>query len=306
MQSKSSPQDGQPTPPIPDDVRAAIVKAFPNQQVGPATPTFGGYSNLTVALPIDGRQLVAKIAHTAPKRSDVRREARILTALQESGLPIPKLVQLIESESFTIELLQHIDGTNAMRFFSAEVETLPALYAAVGRTLGATHQRTLAEHAPDFDLLPRYQQAQAAISALDLAPQIAGPLHAALTHPVWQRSADRLVHGDAGLHNILWDVQLRALLDWEWAGRGLPLLDLAWTAWIMRFRSLDPALWDGFLTAYRSVIDQPPVATADELRALALGQIAFILTRTDPDTWARGEWERRAEATLQFTFPTIE
>lgn len=81
------------------EVRAAIERAFPGETLGAAAPTFGGYSNLSVVLPVGARLLVAKIAHTQPKRTDVRREARVLTALQTSDLPVPHLIALLEEEN---------------------------------------------------------------------------------------------------------------------------------------------------------------------------------------------------------------
>lgn len=290
-------------PALPDDVLAAIAQAFPGDTIGPLQPTVGGYSNLTVILPLGGRRLVAKVAHTPLKRADVRHEARVLATLHDSGLPLPELVAIIDEADFTLELLRYIEGDNAIRFFNEEQSTLPQIYAAIGHTLAAVHRHTI--EGEEYDLLPRYAETQAALGALHLPLTLARALHAALDHPIWQHHGTRLVHGDAGLHNVLWHGHLRALLDWEWAGRGLPLLDIAWTAWIMRFRTLPAAVWDAFCAAYNAHADQPVAATPADLRALALSQVAAILTRTAPDTWARGEWQRRAEASIAFPFPSF-
>ena len=287
------------------EMRAAIERAFPGETLGAAAPTFGGYSNVSVVLPVGARLLVAKIAYTQLKRTDVRREARVLTALQTSDLPIPRLVALLEEENSTIELLDYIPGTNGMRFFSADQEQLPALFAAVGQTLGAVHGYTLDDKGHDLDLTARYEEVRHSLASSGLPTHISASLSHALIHPIWLQTADRLVHGDAGLHNILWDGQLRALLDWEWAGRGMPLLDLAWTAWIVRFRELPPTLWEAFLAAYTASADAPPKATPDEVRALALGQVAAILGRAVPGSWSHSEWLRRAELSLDFAFPAI-
>ncbi len=298
---------GEAADPLSVEVRSAIERAFPDEVLGAATPTFGGYSNLSVVLPLGARLVVAKIAHTQAKRADVRREAYVLRLLQGSALPIPHLIALLEAENNTIELLDYIDGTNGMRFFGAHQEQLPALFAAVGQTLAAVHGHSFDAAAGDhdLDLMARYDQVRRSLAASGLPAHINAAFLDALHHPIWQQTAEQLVHGDAGLHNILWDGRLRALLDWEWAGRGLPLLDLAWTAWIVRFRELSPALWQAFLSAYTA--SHPlPKATSEEVRALALGQVAAIISRAVLGSWSHGEWLRRAELSLAFDFPAID
>jgi aminoglycoside phosphotransferase (APT) family kinase protein len=114
-----------------------------------------------------------------------------------------------------------------------------------------------------------------------------------------------LVHGDAGLHNLLWDGRIAALLDWEWAGCGSPLLDLAWLHWTMRWRDLPVALWQTMLARYG---DGPALACGSSpaaLRALALGQIAGILARVQGQPGAWGEWLRRLRWTLALEFPQL-
>lgn len=58
---------------------------------------------------------------------------------------------------------------------------------------------------------------------------------------------ERLVHGDFGPNNILFDpvtFDVAAVLDWEWARVGDPIVDLAWCEWIVRMHhhSAMPAL----------------------------------------------------------------
>jgi aminoglycoside phosphotransferase (APT) family kinase protein len=145
----------------------------------------------------------------------------------------------------------------------------------------------------------------AALPDLALDAGLREELAASLVHSAWRPAAPRLVHGDAGLHNLLWDGRITALLDWEWAGCGPPLLDLAWVYWTMRWRSLPGQLWHTFLRAYGP---GPALAAVDipgALRALALGQVAGILARStgEPAAWA--EWLRRVHWTLALDFPEM-
>ena len=65
---------------------------------------------------------------------------------------------------------------------------------------------------------------------------------------------NRLVHGDYGPHNLLFSSdgsEVRGIVDWEWARRGNPVDDLAWTEWIIRIHHPDqipliPALFEGY------------------------------------------------------------
>jgi aminoglycoside phosphotransferase (APT) family kinase protein len=291
---------------LPDHIYRAIEACFPGQKIGPLEPTFGGYSNTTVIVPVGGERLVAKIAQVPIKQLDVRREATVLQAIEGRGLPAPTLVSFYETSDFCIEFLAEIEGINGMHFFSHEQRRLPELYAAVGRILSLVHQQHATGLPEEFHLRERYARVHAELPQLGLDPELVRGLQSAIEHPIWDAPADRLVHGDAGIHNLLWDGELRALLDWEWSGCGSPLFDLAWNLWTMRFRSLEPRITYDFLSAYQAYSSQPIQAKATELRALALSHVAFILTRSEPNTWTRAEWERRAIASFDFLFPDIE
>ncbi|NTU83387.1 MAG: phosphotransferase, partial [Chloroflexales bacterium] len=131
-----------------------------------------------------------------------------------------------------------------------------------------------------------------------LPDDLRAPLAAALAHPAWRPARPRPVHGDAGLHNILWGPAGLALLDWELAGWGDPRLDLAWVAWTIRFRGLPVALWDALLAGYGR--ERATALGLDEevLRALALGQVAALLARAAGRAKAWEEWLRRTRWTL--------
>src|SRR5262249_10225081 len=99
--------------------------------------------------------------------------------------------------------------------------------------------------------------------------------------------------------------RITALLDWEWAGLGSPVIDLAWLYWTMRWRDLPPALWQTFLAGYGAGSALVCGGSPEALRALALGQIAGILARVPEQPAAREEWLRRLRWTLGMTFPAL-
>jgi len=68
---------------------------------------------------------------------------------------------------------------------------------------------------------------------------------------------------------------------------------------------LSPALWQSLLAGYGAGPALANGATPDELRALALGQIAGILVRVHAQPGAWEEWQRRLRWTMEIAFPAL-
>lgn len=290
---------------VPERVLALLTNAFPGEEIGTFEETFGGYSNLTVKLMVGKRPLIAKIAQTSLKQADVRREAALLELLRGSMLPTPALVRVLEDVDVTVELLDYIDGTNGLHYFGAQSPgTVSAIFAAVGQVLAKVHQHTSPDDRTGLELAPRYAQTLGMLPMLDLDPSLLVALTTSLEDAAWHPPELRLVHGDPGLHNVLWNGELTALLDWEWAGWGNPLLDVAWIYWITRLRNLPPEPWAAFCAAYGPWPSVGIDPTPQALHCLVLGHIAFILVRARQlPTW--DEWLRRAAWTAELTFPEL-
>jgi len=290
---------------IPAPILNLLQAAFPSQPIGDFAATTGGFSNLTAIMTIGARRCVIKAAATTLKRADLRREAALLRLLQHSDLPIPRLLALIEDEDWTIAVTRWVAGEHGLAVLERAPERLAALYHQLGLLLAQVHRTPLAAPARAPQLEDRMRQTLAGLPALALESDLSAALREALEHPIWRAQPHGLAHGDIGLHNLLWDGRITALLDWEWAGWGTRLLDLAWLYWTIQWRSLPPALWQSFLAGYDAGPALAHGATPDELRALALGQIASILARArgQPSAWA--EWRRRLRWTLELAFPGL-
>ena len=281
-----------------------LAETFPGTPIGGLAPTTGGFSHQSAYVTIGEEPCVVKAASISHRRMALRREARILQVLSGSSLPAPAPIALAEDDGWTVEVQRFVAGTPGLQLLAETPGDLGQIYESLGRLLAAIHSAPLAS----MDMELRCDQASTALAALpDLALDagLCTELSASLAHPAWNPVAPCLTHGDAGLHNLLWDRRITALLDWEWAGWGQPLLDLAWVYWTIRWRSLPGQLWISFLRAYGP---GPAVAGADlsgSLRALALGQVASILVRSrdEPAAWA--EWLRRAHWTLALDIPEI-
>jgi aminoglycoside phosphotransferase (APT) family kinase protein len=291
---------------LPAEVLNLLQAAFPGQPIGDCSPTSGGFSNLTAIVTIGGERCVVKAAAAPLKRDDVRREAGVLRLLQYSDLPIPMLLATVEDPAWTIVVTRFVAGEHGLAVLERAPEQVGPLYHALGQLLASIHRVSLAQAERAPLLAERADHALAILPALDLERDLAAALLAALQHPVWRTRPAGLAHGDAGLHNLLWDGRIAALLDWEWAGWGTPLLDLAWLYWTIQWRRLPPSIWHAFLAGYGASAGLAHGAAPDDLRALALGQIASILARVhgQPGAWA--EWRRRLRWTLGLDFPGLD
>ncbi len=170
--------------------------------------------------------------------------------------------------------------------------------ARLGIRWRMVHGTAVAPPAQDALLAERARLLHTALEELPIEPELRAALASGLEQPAWRSPKVCLVHGDAGIHNLLWDGRITALLDWEWAGWGDPLIDLAWVWWTIRWRDLPSPLWSAFLAGYAA--EQPaPNTDSAALRALALGQIAGILTRVQGQAGAWAEWLRRAHWTVE-------
>jgi aminoglycoside phosphotransferase (APT) family kinase protein len=262
-------------------------------------PTFGGFSHHSALATIDGRRCVVKAAEAVPKRADLRHEARVLVLLRGSGLPAPVLIALAEDAGWTVEVLEFMPGANGLHILAQAPAELGQVYDTLGRALAAVHHSGLAPPAHDLLLAERARRLRAALADLPLDDDLCAALAQALEQPAWRSPNVCLVHGDAGIHNLLWEGRITALLDWEWAGWGDPLIDLAWVWWTMRWRDLPSRLWAVFLAGYAADRRAQIAAEPAVLRALALGQIAGILARAQGQPGAWAEWLRRARWTLE-------
>jgi aminoglycoside phosphotransferase (APT) family kinase protein len=283
---------------LPPPVAALLAVTFPGQPIGAPTPTTGGFSNLSAHVRVGGRPCVVKAATAPAKRADLRREALVLALLRGRRLGAPAPVALAEDGDWSILVTRHRRGTPGQRLFDWPAPALEPPLHALGRSLARLHRLRLPppDGAAQAGLLlaERAAALAAALATLPLPGALHDPLRAARAHQGQYAAPPRLVHGDPGLHNVLWAAPGLTLLDWEFAGWGDPRTDLAWLAWTMRFRALPPRCWQALLVGYG-----PAALPIDEgaLHTLALGQVASLLVRAAGGP-AWDEWLRRARWTL--------
>jgi aminoglycoside phosphotransferase (APT) family kinase protein len=234
---------------------AAVSKFFAEHVEGGDVPLSfsflsGGRSNLTYRVEGGQHTWVLRrppLGFVLPTAHDMAREHRVLTALRDTGIPVPRTQALCTDESVT-------GGPFYVMDFAPGIvieEELPTGYAstpAERRRIGTALMQTLAAlHAVDWravglegfgrpeGYLARQvkrwseQWERSKASDVPLVSELIRRLDAALPHS----PAATLVHGDYRLGNLALDPadpgRVVAIFDWEMATLGDPLADVGYT-----------------------------------------------------------------------------
>ncbi|MFT4008687.1 MAG: phosphotransferase family protein [Nocardioidaceae bacterium] len=210
-----------------------------------ATLIEGGKSNLTYIVTDGQRDWIVRrppLGHVLATAHDMAREYRVMTALRDTSVPVPRTLGLCEDTSVIgapFYVMQRCPGS-PYRF----AEELEALGTERTRAISERLVDTLAKlHAVDptevglgdFGRPEGYlgRQVKRWKTQLDASHSrdlpLADELFRRLAANIPTESAGGIVHGDYRLDNVLVDGhdQITAVLDWEMATLGDPLADLA-------------------------------------------------------------------------------
>jgi aminoglycoside phosphotransferase (APT) family kinase protein len=264
-----------------------------------------GHSNEVHLIRFDGRAWALRRPPRGPllpTAHDVMREYRVLKALQNTGVPVPRVYAGCDDPDYIgapFYLMEHLRG-RVIR--SPNVPSSEASFAAT------TEQRRAVSEGM-IDLLTALQAVDWRAAGLEKfgrpdgyierqlkrwTDQLARTLPLTRPLPVMEKVREWLtvnlpepnpatiVHGDFKLDNVMWDADNRprplALLDWEMSTLGDPLADLGWmlTYWTETSDSLarrgvvssmDPA--PGYLSR------REMVALYEDKSGRAMPRIAF-------------------------------
>ncbi len=205
----------------------------------------GGKSNLTYEVTDGSGWWILRrppLGHVLATAHDMAREYRVMSALQDTAVPVPATYALCEDASVLgapFYVMERVTGTPYR--FARELEAFgPERTRVVATglvdTLAVLHQvDPVAVGLADFGRpegflrrqVERWRMQLAASHSRDLPA--AEELHQRLAASVPAESVPGIVHGDYRLDNVLIDDHDRpvAVLDWEMATLGDPLTDLA-------------------------------------------------------------------------------
>jgi aminoglycoside phosphotransferase (APT) family kinase protein len=210
----------------------------------------GGRSNLTYRVDMGDRSVALRrppLGHVLPTAHDMRREYRVLAALADSAVPVPRPIALCEDASvndYPFYVMEYRPGVVLQHEIPAGYLTEPADRERASRALVDT---MVALHAVDFAAvgladfgrpdgylerqLKRWRTQWEANQTAPL-PEI-DALLARLARALPARSDAALVHGDFRFGNLALDPadpgRVIAVYDWEMATLGDPLADLGYT-----------------------------------------------------------------------------
>ncbi len=267
-----------------------------------------GQSNLTyLVTDAKGERLVLRrppLGVLLASAHDVAREHRILSALQGTDVPLPRVLGLCEEPSITdvpVLAVSHVEGTVVDERPDAEA-LAPAARHAIGLALVDTLGRI---HGVDLTAVGLDDLASHKPYAARQLKRWSGQWELSRTRelPALEQLTERLralepesgevvlVHGDSHLRNVIVDpddASVRAILDWELCTLGDPLADLGTVLayWpqpgdppTMRF---DASMVEGFATR-EELVERYVAATGRDVthvpfwHGLGLWKLAIIL-----------------------------
>ena len=208
----------------------------------------GGRSNLTYIVDDGERRFVVRrppLAHVLPTAHDMGREYRVLAALQDTGIPVPRVIALCEDDLGDRRSLLRDGVDRRTRRARCASRGVPGHARDAARDVGGVDRDAPAAPPPstltrsdlaDFGhpdgflarQVRRWWQQWEASKTREL-PSIEA-LRRRLEETVPAQSASGIVHGDYRLDNVMYapadPSRIVAVIDWEMCTVGDPLCDV--------------------------------------------------------------------------------
>ncbi|WP_339293168.1 aminoglycoside phosphotransferase family protein [Paenibacillus sp. FSL W8-0187] len=211
------------------------------------TALSGGYTNSTLLLEGSDPPVIAKIFK---KNSiDARTEINSLTILNNSGVS-PAIYDYFEDNESLYIIMDYIHGVNSQIFLdNGDIDKVREIYKLLGFRLAndihSIKRRGSGLHFPGIDLI------NVDIDSFDFVPSsLKDEVKRVLSISV--NEEETLIHGDFGPHNTIFSNDSLFVIDWEWAGWGNPLQDVAWVVWFvhLHYPHVCKELSENFLRTY--------------------------------------------------------
>ena len=207
----------------------------------------GGQSNPTYRLRTDGGDLVLRRKPPGvllPSAHAVDREYRVMHALHDTPVPVPRMRALCSDDSVIGSMFYVMDFVGGRIFWNAALpEQQPAeraaLFEAMVQTLAALHQvQPDAVGLADYGKAGNYFARQIArwseqyrASATEANPAMDALIAWLPAHLPADDGRVSLIHGDYRIDNLVFhatEPRILAVLDWELSTLGHPWADLAY------------------------------------------------------------------------------
>ncbi|MBB6022290.1 aminoglycoside phosphotransferase (APT) family kinase protein [Paenibacillus sp. JGP012] len=272
-----------------------LFSRYPNVKIIELT---GGYTNNTLLLEGTDPLIIAKIYHV--NNTDAKTEISALKLLTHSKLT-PRVYDSFEQDEWLFVTMDYVPGVNAQALIDqGGLDQAKTIYEQLGVYL-ATDVHSIKRNRGEAEL-PVIEKTAVHMHELKFVPSEMISTVKEVLSTLDQRE-QTLIHGDYGPHNVMLSEHSMFILDWEWAGWGNPLLDVAWVVWFvhLHYPHMAKELSEVFLNAYteRTNIE----ITGEVIRTYSVSKVIQIMNRikhAHPDV--QKEWLRRLEWTLQTNF----
>jgi aminoglycoside phosphotransferase (APT) family kinase protein len=214
----------------------------------------GGQSNPTFLVEAGGARYVLRkrpAGALLPSAHAVDREHRVMTALRDTDVPVPRTLCLCEDPAVlgtAFYVMSYVDGRVLWdpRLPSFEPQGRAAMYEEINRVMAALHRvDPAAVGLADFGRAGGYLQRQIGRWSKQYRASETQPIDAMHRLIEWlprhapPESGTSIVHGDFRLDNLIFhptQPRVLAVLDWELSTLGDPLVDFAYhvLAWHIR------------------------------------------------------------------------
>lgn len=230
----------------PENLRSCLAHRLPGLNGPLEIEKFkGGQSNPTYRIRGPSETYVLRRRPPGARVSSahaIDREYRVLHALAAADLPVPRPILYCAEENalgYAFTVVEHVEGRI---FWDADLPDLESserssIYDQMNATLARLHNLDphslgLGDLAPSDSFVRRNLARWSAIYAQSQLTLIDDMdwLVANLPKRIPETQTVQLLHGDYGLYNIIFhhnEPRLLAVLDWEMATLGEPLVDLA-------------------------------------------------------------------------------
>ncbi len=227
-------------------LRAHLDRVSPGLAGGPLTGRVipGGKSNLTYLVSDGSASWVVRrppLGHVLATAHDMAREYRVMTALRDTAVPVPRTHLLCEDTGVLgapFYVMEYVAGTpmrTADQMSALGAEGTRAVAESLITTLGDLHAVDpagvgLGDFGRPEGFLERQVRRWRRQLDASRSRDIPGidDLHEKLARTLPEQAAPAIVHGDYRLDNVLVTAggDISAVLDWEMAALGDPLVDL--------------------------------------------------------------------------------
>ena len=230
------------------------ARGLPGGGIENATLLSGGTQNILLRFERGGRSFVLRRPPPHLRRNSnetMRREARVLAAIADTGVPHPRLIAACPEEDVlgaSFYLMEPVDGFNPTSGLPPLHASDPAIRRAMGfslvdaiASLGAVdHLRVGLEGfgRPDGYLERQVSRWRGQLESYGELEGYPGPEIPGVERVAEWLDANRprdyrpgILHGDYHLSNVMYrpdGPELAAIVDWELSTIGDPLLDLGW------------------------------------------------------------------------------